>query len=74
MANRDESRSKSTTEPGQFGPYYLQELVNSGGMAEIWLATDATGKVFALRKLQDNSFFNFNKEVDGRLALLDTFE
>lgn len=59
MANRDESRSKSTTEPGQFGPYYLQELVNSGGMAEIWLATDATGKVFALRKLQDNSFFNF---------------
>ncbi len=59
MAQREESRSKSTAQPGQFGPYYLQELVNSGGMAEIWLATDNQGKVFALRKLQNNSFFNF---------------
>lgn len=59
MAHSDESRSKSTGEPGQFGPYYLQELVNCGGMAEIWLATDNQGKVFALRRLRDNSFFNF---------------
>ena len=54
-----ESRSNSTTQGGQFGPYYLQELVNSGGMAEIWLATNSHGKVYALRKLHDNSFFNF---------------
>ena len=26
--------------PGAFGHFYLQELLNSGGMADIWLATD----------------------------------
>ncbi len=45
-------------EPGQFGPYYLQELINSGGMADIWLATDTTGKAFALRRLHHNLRFN----------------
>ena len=59
MAHSDESRSKSTAQQGQYGPYYLQELVNCGGMAEIWLATDNHGKVLALRRLQNNSFFNF---------------
>lgn len=45
-------------EPGQFGPYYLQELINSGGMADIWLATDTAGKAFALRRLHHNLRFN----------------
>ena len=27
-------------ESGHFGDYDLQEVVNSGGMADIWLATD----------------------------------
>jgi hypothetical protein len=27
--------------PETFGPYRLQELINSGGMSEIWLATNA---------------------------------
>ena len=27
-------------ESGHFGEYDLQEVVNSGGMADIWLATD----------------------------------
>jgi len=44
---------------GQFGPYYLQELINSGGMADIWLATDSTGKPYALRLLHHDSRFNF---------------
>jgi serine/threonine-protein kinase len=45
--------------PGQFGPFYLQELINSGGMAEIWLATDSARHPFALRRLRDSSIFNF---------------
>lgn len=36
----------------QFGQFYLQEQINTGGMAEIWLATNAQGKSFALRHLQ----------------------
>jgi eukaryotic-like serine/threonine-protein kinase len=49
----------STAQPGRFGPYYLQELINSGGMADIWVATDQKGKTFALRRLHDRLRFNF---------------
>jgi serine/threonine-protein kinase len=45
--------------PGPFGKYYLQELVSSGGMAEIWLATDAQNKAYALRRLHERLRFNF---------------
>ena len=44
--------------PGAFGRFYLQELINSGGMADIWLATDQDHKAFALRKLHDSLRFN----------------
>jgi serine/threonine-protein kinase len=40
------------------GKFYLQELINSGGMAEIWLVTDSSGKPFALRKLKRELRFN----------------
>ena len=40
--------------PGQFGPYYLKELINSGGMADIWLATDRELQACALRRLHDD--------------------
>ncbi len=46
--------------PGPFGRFYLQELINSGGMAEIWLATDSTNKAFALRRMHGQSRFNFS--------------
>ena len=46
-------------QPGPFGKYYLQELINSGGMADLWLATDSTGKHFALRKLRKTTAFDF---------------
>jgi serine/threonine-protein kinase len=45
--------------PGAFGRFYLQELINSGGMADIWLATDQEGKSFALRKMHEKLRFNF---------------
>jgi serine/threonine-protein kinase len=40
------------------GKFYLQEVINSGGMAEIWLVTDGRGKPFALRKLKRELRFN----------------
>ncbi len=45
-------------QPGQFGPFYLQELINSGGMATIWLATDTAGQVCAIRRLHHTLRFN----------------
>jgi len=57
----DESTSdeRPAPKPGPFGRFYLQELINSGGMADIWLATDADHKPFAVRKLHDALKFNF---------------
>lgn len=52
--------SSAPSEPGPFGRFYLQELINSGGMAEIWLATDSKGKAYALRRLHERLRFNFN--------------
>jgi serine/threonine protein kinase len=40
--------------PGQFGSYHLKELINSGGMADIWLATDRDLQTCALRRLHDD--------------------
>jgi serine/threonine-protein kinase len=38
-------------QPGPFGRFQLHELINSGGMAQIWLATDDEGRSVALRRL-----------------------
>jgi serine/threonine protein kinase len=48
-----------STAPASFGRFYLQELINSGGMADIWLATDSNGKAYALRRLHERLRFNF---------------
>ncbi len=40
-----------STGPGPFGKFQLHELIASGGMADIWLATDAKGKPCAVRRL-----------------------
>ena len=56
------ARSLTSDEiPGQekFGRFYLRELLNSGGMADIWLASDGRGKTYALRKLKRELRFNF---------------
>ena len=46
--------------PEKFGKYYLKELLNSGGLAEIWLATDGRGKPYALRRLKKEHRFSFS--------------
>src|SRR3954464_13733326 len=46
-------------QPGPFGRFYLQELINSGGMADLWLATDSSNNHFALRKLRKTGAFDF---------------
>ncbi len=53
-----EQDDRPAPKPGAFGRFYLQELINSGGMADIWLATDQDHKPFALRKLHDKLKFN----------------
>jgi serine/threonine-protein kinase len=56
-----ESQETGTVEPvtqEKFGRFYTQELINRGGMAEIWLVTDSRGKPYALRKLNDRLRFN----------------
>jgi serine/threonine protein kinase len=53
------SRSSAPPEPGPFGRFYLQELINSGGMADIWLATDANNKGYALRLMHQRLRFDF---------------
>jgi serine/threonine-protein kinase len=40
------------------GRFYPHELINSGGMADIWLVSDERGKHFALRKLKPKFRFN----------------
>jgi eukaryotic-like serine/threonine-protein kinase len=55
----DESMLADPKQKSFAGRFYPQELINSGGMAEIWLVTDGRGKPFALRKLKRELRFNF---------------
>jgi eukaryotic-like serine/threonine-protein kinase len=56
-----ERNQEPAAQPGRFGRFYLEELVNRGGAAEIWLATDAQRQHFALRRMIDHSLFNFTE-------------
>src|ERR1041385_1152085 len=53
------STAAAAPRPGPFGRFYLQELINRGGMAEIWLATDQQQNTFALRRLIKTGRFDF---------------
>src|SRR5690348_16189737 len=41
-----------------FGAYYRHELINSGGMADIWHVTNQNGEPFALRIMHRRLRFN----------------
>jgi serine/threonine-protein kinase len=49
----------ATPATGQFGRFYVQELINKGGMADIWLVTDSKNKPYALRRMHERYRFNF---------------
>jgi serine/threonine-protein kinase len=53
------STNTAATGEQKFGRYYLRELLNSGGMSEIWLVVDGRNKPFALRRLKRELRFNF---------------
>ncbi len=59
FADKSELDLGPASQPRAFGRFYLQELINSGGMADIWVATDSDGHTYALRKLHDRLRFNF---------------
>ncbi|MDE3067071.1 MAG: serine/threonine protein kinase [Verrucomicrobiota bacterium] len=50
--------SAGTLAQERFGRFCLQELLNSGGMADIWFVTDGRGRPYALRKLKSELRFN----------------
>jgi len=52
--------------PGPFGRFVLQEMVASGGMADIWLSTDSHNRAHALRVMRP--------EFNGERAARKRFE
>ena len=54
-----QQKSDAAGLPGPFGRFQLQELINSGGMADIWVAMDSDGKHYALRRMHKRFRFNF---------------
>lgn len=59
LETNNESAVPAVPPPGPFGRFYLQELINQGGMAEIWLATDEAQKPYALRRMRRVSWMDF---------------
>jgi eukaryotic-like serine/threonine-protein kinase len=59
MASDVQDAASDSAAQEKFGRFYLQELLNSGGMADIWFVTDGRGKPYALRKLKKEMRFNF---------------
>ena len=54
-----DNSSEATPQPGRFGRFYLQELINRGGVNDIWVATDPDRRTYALRRMRNKSIFNF---------------
>ena len=50
--------AKAMTEQ-KFDRFHLRELLNRGGMSEIWLVADGRGKPYALRTLKRELRFSF---------------
>ncbi len=58
VGSQKQTDASSTPQPGPFGRFYLQELINSGGMADIWLATDGNHRAYALRRIHERLRLN----------------
>jgi serine/threonine protein kinase len=48
--------------PEQFGPYQLHELINSGGMADLFIATNEAKETVAIRRLKHTGRFDFTSK------------
>ncbi len=48
--------------PEQFGPFELHELINSGGMADLYLATNEQKQTLAIRRLRHKGAFDFTSK------------
>lgn len=60
MANGTQAALAEAQTQERFGDRFtLHELLNRGGMSEIWLATDSRNKPYALRKLKKELRFNW---------------
>ena len=59
LRNRANIDAEGRRLPGAFGAYYLRELINSGGMADLWLATDDKEQTCAVRCLRETGRFDF---------------
>ena len=53
------SNSDAGMDIPKFGRFYLKEMLNQGGMSEIWLVSDGRNRPYALRKLKKVLRFNF---------------
>jgi eukaryotic-like serine/threonine-protein kinase len=47
----NKASASAASGPGPFGKFTLHELIATGGMAELWLASDSRGKHCAIRRL-----------------------
>jgi len=62
LTDQHEFSTEVAPSPGPFGRFYLQEMINRGGMAELWLATDQQQKTFALRRMLRTGRFDFTSK------------
>ncbi|MBG86459.1 MAG: hypothetical protein CMO80_06105 [Verrucomicrobiales bacterium] len=65
VASNGNGKKWHASAPEPFGPFYLHELINKGGMSEIWTATDEDGQHFAVRRIQSGlkgGFFKSSEE------------
>ena len=56
--NKSAPANDAAPQPGRFGRFYLQELINRGCVSEVWVATDPGSRTYALRRMWDNRLLN----------------
>jgi serine/threonine-protein kinase len=64
--DKPDKGGKSSALPCRFGRFILQELINSGGVSDIFLATDPQGQPFALRRFRVDKESGFMERLEDR--------